>query len=108
MRAGWLVLCLVIAACAEDREAPPEPTTTRVIVGVRASALDRPQIVASQVGLQARMLAYAAEPVHAFQTVPYVVMRRVKPLSTRNSTRKTGIWITIGRQPPMGLMLFSL
>ena len=69
------MLCFVIAACAEDREAPPEPTTTRVIVGVRTTGLDRPQIVASQVGLQARMLAYAAEPVHAFQSVPYVVMR---------------------------------
>lgn len=77
MRAAWLVLCVAVAAaCVGDRDAPAsEPATTRVIVGVRTTGQGRPSIVASQVALQARMLAYAAEPVHAFQTLPYVVMR---------------------------------
>ena len=74
MRAGWLVLCAFAAACAgsgDDGGAPePAPAVRRVIVGLRA-----PQIRVAQLGLQARMLPYRAEQLHAFATLPYVVMR---------------------------------
>ena len=39
---------------------------------------------------------------------PRSLTRRVRPRSTWYRMRKTGIWMSSGRHPPSGLMLFSL